>query len=495
MSLSSLSALLIPTLSYSQINKKAEEKRLLRLASKDEQERINLEHDYVSSRLCKHLETTASYLDTDEGRRYLNTIGKLFTKHIYDLARVEVPRSEWRVAPRVGDHGFNREEEAEFGVRHGEGDTLVGATGPGAVQAQTEGLELSDWGFASVTNSADAGNGGAGTAAPAAAAAAPVGGNHELQDNSIAGGSYVPGVGETAFSLDQSSSGTLGKTGRRVSSRVEGRMSRSIMRKNRAGGRSRRPGRNQSQDLGDDDTDGDSDEEEDRPKTSESQKERNFRAEKMAKGIIIPDKAFLHTHVALISGLFRYLDSDSETMFLEPPQMLNAFQALALPLSKREAQPTIDATIVDAVHKTGFRKFCRFVLEHASELAKRHSFQRMRILADLMFNPPANEARALLLAFTEYSTRKQLQAEYRQLPGRKPAFLCHFCGLRFTGQKALDLHEDKNGAKPSISLFSPSISRFVPAVCIIICIFFNALSVLVMMIFVAYSHAPDNDVH
>lgn len=197
---------------------------------------------------------------------------------------------------------------------------------------------------------------------------------------------------------------------------------------------------------------------------------------------LFTDEIFNHTHIAVMSAIFRELGCDWNTMMLPPEQLPNVFSALAIPIgSRRELEHALLHTQCRNTpgNKIGFLKCCKYVLRHARDLCMRYPLQRMRIMADLTLNPPIEEARIIILDLAAHERRHEMRKKYRHtyiaeatlalaeeaqtktqlqttttttnspththisdVTASKVGFhLCHFCGLRFANERGLQRHK------------------------------------------------------
>jgi hypothetical protein len=156
---------------------------------------------------------------------------------------------------------------------------------------------------------------------------------------------------------------------------------------------------------------------------------------------------FLNAHISILHAIFSQLGGGSaNSLTLSPLLLQQAFHTLALPLPLNEVQHTVDATLVRAVSAVGLHKFSDFVLSNAQRLCRENKIQRMRVLADLYFNPPAEEARTIIYDHLHHATFVELRDKYRSIPENAPLYACPECHKRFTRQKHLDKHLAKGSS-------------------------------------------------
>jgi uncharacterized protein YlaI len=79
-------------------------------------------------------------------------------------------------------------------------------------------------------------------------------------------------------------------------------------------------------------------------------------------------------------------------------------------------------------------------LSNAQRLCKGNQIQRMRILADLLFHPPVDEARRIIYDYMQHISFNELRTKYRSIHENIPLFACPDCHKRFTKQRHLEKH-------------------------------------------------------
>ena len=67
----------------------------------------------------------------------------------------------------------------------------------------------------------------------------------------------------------------------------------------------------------------------------------------------------------------------------------------------------------------------------------------MRVLADLLFHPPINEAKTIILENSYITAKRALLKYYRSIPNNRPLFVCQVCSKRFCTKKQLGKHVSK----------------------------------------------------
>jgi len=177
-------------------------------------------------------------------------------------------------------------------------------------------------------------------------------------------------------------------------------------------------------------------------------------------------ESFLNAHISILNSIFNRLEkygeqttgggvttshqgSDSATqqfhtcLVTHPLNVQQAFQLLALPLPIEEVQTAVDRTIIPSIHMIGLAEFSDYLLTNAARISKRNQLQRMSILADMMFHPPIEEAKAIILDQLLFVHYNELLDEYRALPENKPLYECPYCRKRFAKKQSLDKHSMK----------------------------------------------------
>lgn len=159
---------------------------------------------------------------------------------------------------------------------------------------------------------------------------------------------------------------------------------------------------------------------------------------------------FLNAHISIIYAVFSILngktDGGSSSLMISPLLLQQAFHFLALPLKLDQVQGAVDATLIKAFSAIGMHRFSDYVLSNAQRLCRESKLQRMRILADLMFNPPGQEARAIIYDHLHHATFNELRDKYRSMAENAPLFACPECHKRFIKQKHLDKHMSKGAS-------------------------------------------------
>lgn len=159
---------------------------------------------------------------------------------------------------------------------------------------------------------------------------------------------------------------------------------------------------------------------------------------------------FLNGHISILHAVFSILngktDGGSTSLMISPLLLQQAFHFLALPLRLERVQDTVDATLIKAFSAIGLHRFSDYVLSNAQRLCRESKFQRMRILADLLFNPPVQEARAIIYDHLHHATFTELRDKFRAVSENAPLFVCPECHKRFIKQKHLDKHIAKGSS-------------------------------------------------
>jgi hypothetical protein len=163
------------------------------------------------------------------------------------------------------------------------------------------------------------------------------------------------------------------------------------------------------------------------------------------------DDKFLARNNVVISAIFLNLECIKKNLLLYPTKLQQAFQNLCLPILNDDAQDLVDDCItMKAGKRYGvgmilYRTFASLILKKAPNLANANKFQRIRLLADLFFNPPLEEGRTIIIDNLLFHFREHSIRSYRRMPGKTPKYLCHFCATRFSTEKQLLDHKAKNG--------------------------------------------------
>jgi len=153
---------------------------------------------------------------------------------------------------------------------------------------------------------------------------------------------------------------------------------------------------------------------------------------------------FLNAHITTVHAVFSLINGGGyHALVIPPPALQQAFQMLALPLPVGEVQGAVDATLVQAFNSTGLHKLSDYVLNNAQRLCRGSRVQRLRLLADLHFHPPVQEAKSIILDHLHHVALIELREKYRHQSDHVPRFVCPLCHKRFTKQKHLDKHASK----------------------------------------------------
>lgn len=153
---------------------------------------------------------------------------------------------------------------------------------------------------------------------------------------------------------------------------------------------------------------------------------------------------FLNAHITVLHAIFSQLNGGStNSLVLSPLLLQQAFHTLALPLPVTEVQEAVDATLVRVVSAIGLHKLSDYILSNAQRLCRENKLQRVRVLADFYFNPPALEARTIIYDHLHHATYNELRDKYRSVPENAPMYACPECHKRFTRKKHLDKHVGK----------------------------------------------------
>jgi len=150
---------------------------------------------------------------------------------------------------------------------------------------------------------------------------------------------------------------------------------------------------------------------------------------------------FLNAHITIINAVFSELNGAGvHSLMISPLKMQQAFQMLALPLPLEQVQSAVDATLVQAFNSIGLHKFSDYILSNAQRLCQESKITRMRILADVLFHPPGQEARTIVYDHLHHVTFNELRDKYRSIPENAPMFACPICHKRFVKEKHLNKH-------------------------------------------------------
>jgi len=171
-------------------------------------------------------------------------------------------------------------------------------------------------------------------------------------------------------------------------------------------------------------------------------------AERIARLIPFDDPAFNHMHTALCRAIFGELHCDPKTLTIAPESVIEAFYALALPLSHEDAQAAVTATQVPKRPLLSFKRFLEYTKTVALSLVEKQPLTRRRMEADLFFNPPVVEAKRIILQHSEFVARREVRREYRAEKGHEPLFCCHLCHERFHSLKTFEKHMSKGVNSP-----------------------------------------------
>jgi hypothetical protein len=101
------------------------------------------------------------------------------------------------------------------------------------------------------------------------------------------------------------------------------------------------------------------------------------------------------------------------------------------------------ACVVPGVFKLGFRRFNKYLREHRLYLVNANHRARMRVMADLLINPPLEEAQMIVKNSVLTEKRHELVQQYRALEDMTPLFCCTFCNERFFSNKLLEKHQSR----------------------------------------------------
>ena len=156
---------------------------------------------------------------------------------------------------------------------------------------------------------------------------------------------------------------------------------------------------------------------------------------------------FLNAHISIINAIFSQCNGPGvHSLMISPLKFQQAFQMLALPLPLDQVQGAVDATLVQAFNAIGLHKFSDFVLSNAQRLCNENKIARMRILADVLFHPPGQEARTIVYDHLHHVSFNELRDRYRSIPENAPMFACPICHKRFVKEKHLSKHMAKGSS-------------------------------------------------
>jgi hypothetical protein len=142
-------------------------------------------------------------------------------------------------------------------------------------------------------------------------------------------------------------------------------------------------------------------------------------------------------------ALFTHLNNGQTPMMINPESLEQCMQMLALPLKRPEVQKAVDFSIIKGVYKIGLHKFSEYLLTYAHTLSRTNKLLRFRLLADMLFNPPLNEARNIILDNLQHVATNELRDAYRAVDENIPLYACTYCKKRYSTQRALSKHERK----------------------------------------------------
>lgn len=144
----------------------------------------------------------------------------------------------------------------------------------------------------------------------------------------------------------------------------------------------------------------------------------------------------------IVASVFRSQGCDA-FLRLSPEKIQNVFHFCALPiLTLEDAQAAVDASLIPNSEVLGFKRICKYMSTHAHILCKKNKWERMRILADIYFNPPVVEARDIIYHYFWEEAQAKHTADFRAMPGKAPAFVCDICLTRFSAEKLLEKHKN-----------------------------------------------------
>lgn len=153
-----------------------------------------------------------------------------------------------------------------------------------------------------------------------------------------------------------------------------------------------------------------------------------------------PEKLMLESLDGILSVLFRSEGCDAY-LRLSPEKLQVILQFLGIPVTTMEdAQVAVDKTLIPCTEWVGFRRCVKFFSQFSHLYCKRNKWERLRILADVYFNPPLQEAKDLIIECAATRRMEDLTQEYRALPGKQPKYMCDFCLLRFANEKLYERH-------------------------------------------------------
>ena len=144
--------------------------------------------------------------------------------------------------------------------------------------------------------------------------------------------------------------------------------------------------------------------------------------------------------MGIMASLFRSLECD-DYLRLHPLKVQSVMQFYALPVLKQEdVQTIVNHTLIPKSEWVGFKRMCKYVTTHAHFICKTNKWDRLRILADIYFNPPLEEAKDIYLNHVLTTQKRFYTQEYRNLHGKAPKYLCNVCKERFPNEKLLEKH-------------------------------------------------------
>ena len=144
----------------------------------------------------------------------------------------------------------------------------------------------------------------------------------------------------------------------------------------------------------------------------------------------------------IVASVFRSQSCDS-FLRLAPEQIQNVFHFCAIPiLTLEDAQKAVDGSLIPHSEVLGFKRLCKHMSAHAHMLCKKNKWERMRILADIYFNPPLQEARDIIRHYFAEDAKRKHTADYRAMPEKAPVFMCEVCLARFPSEKLLLKHKN-----------------------------------------------------